>query len=210
MQSLHNLHVWAVTSGKSTLTVHLVTSPVVNAEVDALPAVRAVLARTSASRTSPCNVSSNRATRRTMRATSRARLRKSREEHDHSEPGHGHVHGAAEARGREGAQPYPAGAGRSTASHVLRLAGALARLRLRVDARRAHESMPVYPGVVPPTPSNTCQHFVSVNEGHGWSLPLVPGRIAVRARGHDVSRAVPTSIAAGDQMLGRAAEARIS
>lgn len=42
--SLHDLHVWSVTSGKSSLTVHLVTQPDVNAERDILPRVREWLA----------------------------------------------------------------------------------------------------------------------------------------------------------------------
>lgn len=45
VESLHDLHVWAVTSGKSTLTVHLVTAPRMNAETDVLPAVRGLLAK---------------------------------------------------------------------------------------------------------------------------------------------------------------------
>lgn len=44
VRSLHDLHVWAVTSGKSTLTVHLVTEVGVNAERQVLPEVRARLA----------------------------------------------------------------------------------------------------------------------------------------------------------------------
>jgi cobalt-zinc-cadmium efflux system protein len=43
--SLHDLHVWSVTSGKASLTVHLVTRPDVNSERDVLPAVRRLLAR---------------------------------------------------------------------------------------------------------------------------------------------------------------------
>ncbi len=42
--SLHDLHVWAVTSGKSTLTVHLVTEPEVDAGREILPRVREKLA----------------------------------------------------------------------------------------------------------------------------------------------------------------------
>ena len=45
VQSFHDLHVWAVTSGKSTLTVHLVTSPDFNAEAQILPVVRTRLAQ---------------------------------------------------------------------------------------------------------------------------------------------------------------------
>lgn len=40
VKGLHDLHVWSVTSGKTTLTVHLVTSSDVHAENDVLPAVR--------------------------------------------------------------------------------------------------------------------------------------------------------------------------
>ena len=46
VKSLHDLHVWAVTSGKSTLTVHLVTEPEVSAEKQVLPEVRRRLAQT--------------------------------------------------------------------------------------------------------------------------------------------------------------------
>ncbi|MFG6464038.1 cation diffusion facilitator family transporter [Roseateles sp. DXS20W] len=46
VKSLHDLHVWAVTSGKSTLTVHLVTEPEVNVEKQVLPEVRRRLAET--------------------------------------------------------------------------------------------------------------------------------------------------------------------
>jgi cobalt-zinc-cadmium efflux system protein len=42
--SLHDLHVWSVSSGRSSLTVHLVTRPEVSAEHDVLPAVRRLLA----------------------------------------------------------------------------------------------------------------------------------------------------------------------
>jgi len=42
--SLHDLHVWAVTSGKTTLTVHLVTDPAAEAGT-VLPAVRALMER---------------------------------------------------------------------------------------------------------------------------------------------------------------------
>jgi cobalt-zinc-cadmium efflux system protein len=38
--SLHDLHVWSVTSGKTTLTVHLVTKTDVQGERDILPLVR--------------------------------------------------------------------------------------------------------------------------------------------------------------------------
>jgi len=43
--SLHDLHVWSVTSGKSTLTVHLVTAAELNAERNILPLVRQRLAK---------------------------------------------------------------------------------------------------------------------------------------------------------------------
>jgi cobalt-zinc-cadmium efflux system protein len=38
--SIHDLHVWSVTSGKTTLTVHMVTKPDVHGERDILPVVR--------------------------------------------------------------------------------------------------------------------------------------------------------------------------
>jgi len=44
VKSLHDLHVWSVTSGKSTLTVHLVVEPEANAEQAILPDVRQRLA----------------------------------------------------------------------------------------------------------------------------------------------------------------------
>lgn len=44
VESLHDLHVWSVTSGKTTLTVHLVTDPARNAEADILPVVQKLLA----------------------------------------------------------------------------------------------------------------------------------------------------------------------
>lgn len=44
VKSLHDLHVWSVTSGKSTLTVHLVTEADANAEREVLPEVRKRLA----------------------------------------------------------------------------------------------------------------------------------------------------------------------
>jgi len=44
VKSLHDLHVWSVTSGKSTLTVHLVVEAEANAEQDILPVVRQRLA----------------------------------------------------------------------------------------------------------------------------------------------------------------------
>lgn len=43
--SLHDLHVWSVTSGKTTLTVHLVTHVAAHAERDVLPVVRERLER---------------------------------------------------------------------------------------------------------------------------------------------------------------------
>ena len=42
---IHDLHVWAVTSGKTTLTVHLVVEPSVDGEGTVLPVVRERLAR---------------------------------------------------------------------------------------------------------------------------------------------------------------------
>ncbi len=105
VQSLHDLHVWAVTSGKSTLTVHLVTSPEVSAETDVLPAVRAILAKdfgithiTVQCELEPCHQTDEADHFKSANA-------EVAEEHDHSEPGHGHVHGAVDTRGREGAQP---------------------------------------------------------------------------------------------------------
>lgn len=44
VKSLHDLHVWSVTSGKTTLTVHLVTSPAMDAGADLLATVRQRLA----------------------------------------------------------------------------------------------------------------------------------------------------------------------
>lgn len=45
VKSLHDLHVWSVTSGKTTLTVHLVIHPATNADADVLPLVRQRLAK---------------------------------------------------------------------------------------------------------------------------------------------------------------------
>ena len=45
VRSLHDLHVWSVTSGKHTLTVHLVTAPELDAETQILPRVRERLAK---------------------------------------------------------------------------------------------------------------------------------------------------------------------
>lgn len=45
VKSLHDLHVWSVTSGKTTLTVHLVVDAAVNAEQTVLPVVRESLAQ---------------------------------------------------------------------------------------------------------------------------------------------------------------------
>lgn len=42
--SIHDLHVWALTSGKVSLTVHVVNEPAVNAETSILPEVRRRLA----------------------------------------------------------------------------------------------------------------------------------------------------------------------
>jgi cobalt-zinc-cadmium efflux system protein len=44
VKSLHDLHVWSVTSGKTTLTVHLVTEAAMDGEADVLPRVRQRLA----------------------------------------------------------------------------------------------------------------------------------------------------------------------
>ncbi|MBW8778873.1 MAG: cation transporter [Burkholderiales bacterium] len=41
VRSLHDLHVWSVSSDKTTLTVHLVTEPATHGETQVLPAVRA-------------------------------------------------------------------------------------------------------------------------------------------------------------------------
>ncbi|MFL6678964.1 MAG: cation diffusion facilitator family transporter [Burkholderiaceae bacterium] len=43
VRSLHDLHVWSVSSDKTTLTVHLVTEPATHGETQVLPAVRARL-----------------------------------------------------------------------------------------------------------------------------------------------------------------------
>jgi cobalt-zinc-cadmium efflux system protein len=45
VKSLHDLHVWSVTSGKTTLTVHLVTESATNGETQVLPVVRQRLAK---------------------------------------------------------------------------------------------------------------------------------------------------------------------
>ena len=44
VSSFHDLHVWSVTSGKTTLTVHLVIDPATDGEKDVLPVLRAQLA----------------------------------------------------------------------------------------------------------------------------------------------------------------------
>ena len=44
VRGLHDLHVWALTSGKVSLTVHLVNDPAVNPETDILPKARELLA----------------------------------------------------------------------------------------------------------------------------------------------------------------------
>jgi len=44
VKSIHDLHVWALTSGKPSLTVHLVNEEAVNAEREILPSIRTVLA----------------------------------------------------------------------------------------------------------------------------------------------------------------------
>jgi len=45
VKSFHDLHVWSVTSGKTTLTVHLVIDPALDGERDVLPVLRERLAR---------------------------------------------------------------------------------------------------------------------------------------------------------------------
>ena len=45
VKSFHDLHVWSVTSGKSTLTVHLVVEPSIDGETAVLPVVRERLAK---------------------------------------------------------------------------------------------------------------------------------------------------------------------
>lgn len=42
--SIHDLHIWALTSGKVSLTVHIVNDPAVNAEMQILPRVKGLLA----------------------------------------------------------------------------------------------------------------------------------------------------------------------
>lgn len=61
VKSIHDLHVWALTSGKISLTVHLVNDPQVDAERDILPSIRDRLAKefgithiTIQSELSPC------------------------------------------------------------------------------------------------------------------------------------------------------------
>lgn len=44
VRSMHDLHVWALTSGKVSLTVHLVNDPAANPETDILPKARELLA----------------------------------------------------------------------------------------------------------------------------------------------------------------------
>jgi cobalt-zinc-cadmium efflux system protein len=44
VQDLHDLHVWALTSGKVSLTVHVVTDPAIDAEREVLPRIREKLA----------------------------------------------------------------------------------------------------------------------------------------------------------------------
>lgn len=44
VKSIHDLHVWALTSGKVSLTVHLVNDALINAEREILPAIRDLLA----------------------------------------------------------------------------------------------------------------------------------------------------------------------
>ncbi|WP_354677276.1 cation diffusion facilitator family transporter [Cupriavidus plantarum] len=43
VRGIHDLHVWALTSGKASLTVHIVNDPAVNPEAEVLPAVRQML-----------------------------------------------------------------------------------------------------------------------------------------------------------------------
>ena len=45
VKSFHDLHVWSVTSGKKTLTAHLVIDPALDGESDVLPVLRERLAR---------------------------------------------------------------------------------------------------------------------------------------------------------------------
>lgn len=44
IRSIHDLHIWALTSGKVSLTVHIVSDPSMDAEVDILPRATKVLA----------------------------------------------------------------------------------------------------------------------------------------------------------------------
>ncbi|CAG9183853.1 cation diffusion facilitator family transporter [Cupriavidus respiraculi] len=45
VKSIHDLHVWALTSGKVSLTVHVVNDAAINAEREILPAIRDLLAQ---------------------------------------------------------------------------------------------------------------------------------------------------------------------
>jgi len=90
---IHDLHVWALTSGKTSVTSHLVYSAGVDAERTILPFIRAQMAGRSKSRTSPCSANSppavrlaariisanptNRTTRSTVIATMRVHERRS-------------------------------------------------------------------------------------------------------------------------------------
>lgn len=93
VKSLHDLHVWAVTSGKSTLTVHLVTEAEVNAEKQVLPEVRKRLAETFGihhitvqCELEPCGQTDEQDHFKSATAALA-------EEHDHSHaPGDGHRH----------------------------------------------------------------------------------------------------------------------
>lgn len=44
VRSIHDLHIWVLTSGKVSLTVHIVSDPTIDAEVDTLPRARTALA----------------------------------------------------------------------------------------------------------------------------------------------------------------------
>ncbi|WP_354686971.1 cation diffusion facilitator family transporter [Cupriavidus necator] len=44
VKSFHDLHVWALTTGKASLSVHIVNDPTLNPEVEMLPALRSMLA----------------------------------------------------------------------------------------------------------------------------------------------------------------------
>lgn len=44
VKGFHDLHVWALTTGKASLSVHIVNDPALNPEIDMLPAIRTMLA----------------------------------------------------------------------------------------------------------------------------------------------------------------------